>query len=469
MRGLKRMAKPIVFPYIPNSVPEVKKAMLKEIGVKDFETLCKDIPKKFLLKRRLSLPKPSSEYNVRRHIEALLSKNKSCNEMPIFLGAGCWPHYVPAVCDEIIRRSEFVTSYAGETYCDLGRLQALFEFQSMIGELVAMDVVSWPMYDWATVCGEAARMASRVTDRYEILVPKTISPDRLSVMRNFCERLMDIKLIGYDPETGQLDLEDLKSKISSKTAAVYIENPAYLGFIEAQGQEVAEIAHDHRALSIVGVEPISLGVLTPPGEYGADIVIGEGQPLGNHMNYGGGILGILACRDEERLVLEMPSRMITITTTKHEGEYGFNLWTLPKRLHSYSREKGKSFTNTSCALLGIATAVYMSLLGPQGMRELGEVIMQKSHYAIKLMSEISGVKAPVFDSTHFEEFTVSFDKTGKTVHDVNKGLLKHGIHGGKDITEEFPELGNSALYCVTEIHTKEDVDKLANALKEVVK
>ncbi len=465
------MAKLFVHPYIPNSAPDVKEAMLKEIGAKSVEELFEGVPKERMLKRRLNLPKPASEFQVRRIVEGMLAKNKSCNtELLSFLGAGCWPHYVPAVCDEINGRSEFVTAYdVGETYSDLGRFQALFEFQSMIGELLDMDVVSVAMYDWASVGGEAARMASRVTGRYEILVPKTICPERLSTMQNYCERLAEVKLFGYDRKTGELDLNDLKNRISSKTAAVYFENPSYLGLIEPQGEEVAKIAHEHGALSIVGVEPTSLGILAPPGEYGADIVVGEGQPLGVHMNYGGGVLGILACRDEERLVSEMPSLLLTIAKGQGEGEYGFTWYTLPERVHYFEREKGKSFTGSSAVLWGITAAVYMALMGPQGMRELGEAIMLKSHYAMKRLSEIGGLKVPVFDATHFEEFTVDFNGTGKTVPEINKALLRRGIQGGKDITKEFPELGKSALYCVTEVHTQADIDRLSDALQEVVR
>jgi glycine dehydrogenase subunit 1 len=302
-----------------------------------------------------------------------------------------------------------------------------------------------------------------------MLVPKIIRNERLSVMRNYCGGLIDIKLINYDPITGQLDLRDLKDKISSKTAGVYLENPSYLGFIENQGEEVSKLAHDSGALSVVGVEPSSLGVLTPPGEYGADIVVGEGQPLGIHMNYGGGVMGIIACRDQERLVSEMPSMLLTIGEGAREGEYGFTWETLPHRLHFYEREKGKTFVGTSAVLWGITAAVYLSLLGPEGMRELGEAIMQKSHYAMKLISEVEGVEAPIFSSTHFEEFTVDLDHHGKSVRDINRALLKHGIQGGKDLTREFPELGKSALYCVTEMHTQEDIERLAFALQEAIK
>lgn len=457
-----------IHPYIPNSVPEIKKEMLKEIGVKQVDELFAVIPEKIRFKKRLKLPHPTPEYEVRRHIESILSQNKTCNEMLTFVGAGCWPHYIPSVCDEINSRSEFLTAYTGDAYSDLGRYQALFEFQSMIGDLVAMDVVTFPIYDWATASGDAVRMAAMVTGRHEILVPRIISSEKLSVMRAYCGRLADIKLIDYDPKTGQLNLEDLKRNVSSETAGIYIENPTYLGFIETQVEEIGEIAHNHGALYIVGVEPLSLGLLAPPGEYSADIVCGESQPLGMHMYFGGALLGFLACRDEERFVSATGHRLITITTTEHRDEWGFT-YVLPERTMFAAREKTATFTGTTTVLWAITAAVYMSLLGPQGIRELAEVIMQKSHYAMKRLSEIKGIEVPIFNSAHFEEFTANVDGTGKTVRQVNKALLKYGIVGGKDISTEFHDLGSTAIYCVTEIHTKEDIDKLAAALEEVVK
>jgi len=442
--------------------------MLDEIGVKSVEELFADIPEKMRYRKRLNLPHPKSEYEVRRHVESLLSKNRTCNELISFLGAGCWQHFVPAVCDEINSRSEFLTAYAGDPYTDLGRYQSFFEFQSMIGELVDMDVVSFPWYDWATVAGDAVRMALIVTNRHELLVPRTISPERLSVLRTYCDGQADIRLVECNTETGQLSVEDLKRKISQKTAAVYIENPAYLGFIETGGEEISEIAHGNESLFIVGVEPLSLGILTPPGEYGADIVCGEGQPLGMHMYYGGALLGFLACRDDERLVSAVPHRLVTITKTEREGESGF-AYVLPKRTMFAARDKARSFTGTGTALWAITAAVYMSLLGPQGIRELAEAIMEKSHYAIKRLSEIRGLKVPVFNAPHFEEFTVNFDAAGKPVQEINRLLMKSGIIGGKDVTQEFPELGQTSLFCVTEIHSKAEIDKLATALQEVVR
>jgi glycine dehydrogenase subunit 1 len=460
--------KPTVYPYIPNSVPTVKNQMLKEIGAKSVEEFFEDIPDKLRLKKNMNLPTPClSEYSLRRHIERILSKNKTCQEYLNFLGAGCWQHYVPAVCDEVNQRGEFLTAYAGEPYDDHGRFQALFEYASMMGELLNMDVVNVPTYDWLQAAATAICMASRITSRREVLVSKAINADKLSKIRDYCKPKMTIKLLDYDSETGQLDLNSLNAEISSKTAAVYFENPSYLGFIEAHGDEMSKIAHDHGAVCIVGVDPISLGILAPPIEYGADIVCGDIQPLGMHMQFGGGHAGFIATRDEEKYVMEYPSRLFGIASTSVEGEYGFGDVAY-KRTSFALREEGKEFVGTATALWGITAGVYLALMGPLGMQEIGEGIMQRSHYAMLQMSKIKGVKSPVFQSTHFKEFVVNFDGTGKTVAEINKALLRHKIFGGKDLKKEFPELGNSALYCVTEVHTKDDIDRLVNALKEVV-
>jgi glycine dehydrogenase subunit 1 len=463
-----RDEKTTVYPYIPNSVPKIKKQMLKEIGAESADDLFEDIPEKLRLNKKMNLPKPLvSEYSLRRHIEEILSKNKTCQEYLNFLGAGCWQHYVPAICDEVNQRGEFLTAYAGEPYDDHGRFQALFEYASMMGELLNMDVVNVPTYDWLQAAATSIRMASRITGRNEVLVSKTISADKLSKIRDYCKPRIEVKLLDYDIETGQMDLNSLRSKISSKTAAVYFENPSYLGFIEVNGDEISNVTHDYGAISIVGVDPISLGILAPPVEYGADIVCGDLQPLGMHIQFGGGHAGFIATRDEEKYVMEYPSRLFGITPTMVEGEYGFGDVAY-ERTSFALREKGKEFVGTAAALWGITAGVYLALMGPQGMRDIGKGIMQRSHYAMMKISKIKGVRSPAFKSPHFKEFVVNFDGTGKTVSEINKALLSHKIFGGKDLTKEFPELGNSALYCVTEVHNKDDIDRLANALKEVL-
>ncbi|MBW2017892.1 MAG: aminomethyl-transferring glycine dehydrogenase subunit GcvPA [Deltaproteobacteria bacterium] len=464
--------KAFVHPYIPNSAPDLKAEMLKEIGVKDVEEIYSEIPDPLRFKGRLNLPDPfTSECELKRHVKGILSRNKTCEEFLNFLGGGCWQHYVPAVCDEIINRSEFLTAYGGTAYSTFGRMQAQFEFQSLMGELVGMDVVSKPSYSWGAVAGNAIRMAARITGRDEVLIPRTVGPERLGTIRTFCRSLTDqsgiwIKLVDYDRETGLLDLVDLEKKISSRTAAVYFENPTFLGSIEPQGAEISEIAHRNGAESIVGVDPISLGILAPPSDYGADIVVGTAQPLGIHMNYGGGEFGFIASRDEEKYVAEYPSWLISVVETVKEGEYGFGFPRF-ERTSYIGRDKAKDFLGTVAGLWTIAAAVYMSLMGPRGFEEIGETIIQRSHYAMEVLGGLEGVKV-LFPSNVFKEFVLNFNETGKSVKDINKALLDYKIFGGIDLSGSFPELGQSALYCVTEVHSKRDIDTLAASLKEVI-
>jgi glycine dehydrogenase subunit 1 len=457
-----------VHPYSPNSVPSIKKEMLKEIGVSSAKELYAEmIPDRLLLKRPMTLPEGlTSELDLKNHVAGILSKNKTANDYISFLGAGCWQHYVPKVCEIIQSRSEFLTAYAGGSHSDLGRFQANFEFQSLICDLLEMEVSGIPTYDWGAAAGNSVRMASRITGRMEILVPRNVSPARLQILRNFCgsatpEREIMITVIEMD-ESGLVDIEDLKSKMSEEVACVYFENPNYLGVIEANAREISDIAHDVEAESVVGVDAISLGVLASPASYGADIVCGEAQPLGVNMFAGGGSCGFIATRDEVSYVSEFPMRLVSMATTSEEGEYGFGM-SLYERTSYVARENAKDWVGTTTALWGITAAVYMSLLGPQGMRELGETIIQKSNYTAKLLEEIDGVEVP-FDG-FFKEFPVQFNKP---VKEVNKALLGHQIFGGKDLSWEYPELGESALYCVTEMHSLGMIEKLESALRKVL-
>lgn len=455
-------------PYIPNSVPEIKEKMLQEIGIDSVEDIFKEIPEHLRFRGEMKLPEPIlSEYALKRHVDGILAKNKACDEYTSFLGAGTWQHYVPAVCDTIASRDEFLSSYVGDAFSDHGKFQALFESASMIGELVDMDVVNTPTYDWANAIAISCRMASRINGRKEILVPKSMSPSRFAVVKNYCKPEIKVEQVAFDPKTGLLDLEDLKKKISSNTSAVYFENPTYLGVIEVQGEEISEIAHQCGAEVIVGVDPSSLGVLEAPAVYGADIVCGELQPFGMHMQWGGGLSGFIASRDEKKYVAEYPSLLFGLTPTSKEGEYGFGE-VFYERTSYASREKGKDFIGTCTALYGITAGVYLALMGPQGMKELGTGIMQRVQYAMSRISEIEGVKL-VFDGFNFKEFVVNFDGTGKSVHEINQGLKSKKIFGGKDLSAEFPELGQSALYCITEVHNQEDIDKLVAGLSEVCK
>ena len=456
-------------PYIPNSVPEVQEAMLAELGLSSLDELHAEVPEALKLKENMNLPKAmGSEFELKKHVLGLLNKNRHCDQYLNFLGAGCWQHYVPAICDEINSRGEFLTAYGGEMYNDFGRFQALFEYQSMVAELVDMEVVNVPTMDWAQAASTATRMACRLNGRSQVLVPELMDPDKFKVMKNYCAPAITLIPVGYDPATGLLDLADLKSKLSDETAAVYFENPSYLGFIETQGQEISDLVHGAGAQCIVGVDPSSLGVLAPPSQYGADIVCGDLQPLGIHMNFGGGQSGFMATRDEEAYVMEFPSRLFGLVPTKVEGEYGFDDVAYDRTSFGHHREHGKEYVGTQSALWGITAGVYLATMGPAGMQELGENILSKNAYAKSVIDKLPGVRASRFAGPGFKEFVVDFNDTGKTVAQINAALLKDEIFGGRDLSKAFPALGQSALYCFTEIHGKADIDALAAALERAL-
>jgi glycine dehydrogenase subunit 1 len=460
--------RPVVHPYIPNSVPSIKREMLEEVGAQSVDDFYEDVPERLRLGRLLDLPEPFlSEYALKRHVEGVLSKNRTCGEYLSFLGAGCYQHHVPAICDEVNQRGEFLTAYAGEPYDDHGRFQALFEYASMMGELLNMDVVNVPTYDGFQAAATALRMASRITGRREILIPETVGRDKLSKIRDYSKPDLEIRLVGYEEHSGLLDLDMLERQISERTAAVLVESPSYLGFIETRGDSICRLAHDHGALCVVSVNPISLGVLAPPADYGADIVCGDLQPLGMHMQFGGGQAGFIATRDEVKYVMEYPSRLFGIAPTRVEGEYGFGDVAY-ERTSFAVREEGKEWVGTAAALWGITAGVYLALMGPQGMREIGEGIMLRARYAMQEIGKLKGVKVPLFEGPHFEEFVVNFDETGRSASDINDALLNKRIFGGKDLSREFPQLGQSALFCVSEVHTKAEIDTLVAALREVV-
>jgi len=457
-----------VFPYIPNSVPEVKAQMLKEVGAKDVMDLYVEIPERLRFKRRLNLPEPiMSEYSLRRHVEGLLEKNHNSRQHLSFLGAGCAEHFIPAVCDEINGRGEFLTAYVGESYADHGKWQALFEFCSLMGELLEMDILSCPLYDGSQAAATSVRMASRMTGRKEVVIPRQLNPEVKLVMKNYLKPDISIKEVSFDPSTGLIDIDDLKSKVTSKTAAVLIENPSYFGVLETQAEEIGKIARERRAEFIVYADPISLGVVAPPCRYGATIACGDFHPLGIPLMAGGGQGGYIATHDDMRYIGEFKDLMFGITNTSVEGEYGFGE-VLFDRTSYGSREKGKEFTGTSTGIWAITAAVYLSLMGPKGMEETGRTIMQMSQYAAKELAAVKGLRMRFPKTPFFKEFVVSFDGTrAKTVERVNRELLKRGIIGGKDLSKEFPEMGQSSLYCVTEARTAEDIHRLVEAIKGV--
>jgi glycine dehydrogenase subunit 1 len=460
--------RPLVYPYIPNSVPRIKQEMLTAVEAQSMEEFYEDVPEELRLREPMNLPTPlPSEYALKRHVEGLLDRNQTSDELLSFLGAGCYHHHVPAVCDEVNRRGEFLTAYAGEPYDDHGRFQALFEYTSMMGELLNMDVVNVPTYDGFQATATSLRMASRLTGRPEALICGAISRQKLCKIEDYCRATMQLRLLPFDAQTGKVDLNALQVAISDQTAAVYFENPSFLGALETSGDEISQIAHDHGAVCVVGVDPISLGILTPPADYGADIVCGDIQPLGMHMQFGGGQAGFIATRDEEAYVMEYPSRLFGIAPTSVPGEYGFGDVAYDRTSFAV-REKGKEWVGTASALWGITAGVYLALMGPKGMVDIGEGIMARTRYTMTRIDILEGVRVPLLKSPHFKEFVVNFDGSGKTVTEINGALLRQGILGGKDLSQDFPRLGESALYCVTEVHTKADIDNLVDALQEVL-
>lgn len=455
-------------PYIPNSNQLILRSMLQDIGISSVDELFRDIPEEIRSKAKLDVPSHMSEAEVRRKVERILGKNLSTKEVTSFLGAGIWPHYVPAAVDAIISRGEFLTSYTPyQPEISQGMLQALFEYQSLICELTAMDYANSSLYDWSTALGEAARMASRVTGRQEFVVPHYCHPERIATLKTFAEHA-GIKIVELlqDQETGAVDVPSLTKKLSSNTAGVYIEYPSFLGFVEEDVEEIGRVVHQVGSIFVVGVEPISMGILRPPGDFGADIVIGEGQPLGNHMNFGGPLLGIFACKGAT-LLRQMPGRIIGKTATE-DGRQAAYCMALQTREQHIRREKATSNICTNEALLAVAASIYLSLLGPRGLIELCNTISDRTQYALQKLRTLQGVIAPRFNAFHFMEFAVNFDGTGTTVSEVNESLFNAGIQGGLDLSEMFPELGQTALYCFTEVHSHEDIDMLVDKLRQIL-
>ena len=445
--------------------------MLAAIGVKHVEELYSEVPERLRFKGRLDLPEPFlSEYELGKHIRGILARNATCDDYLSFLGGGCEQHHIPAVVDAMIGRGEFLTAYFGNAYTDNGAFQALFEYQSLLCDLLGMEIAGYPLTCGLHASGTAVRMAARITNRSEVLVPATVNPRRLQQMRTYCQNseVASITAVAYDRASGLLDIRDLKEKLHPGVACMLVENPSYLGGIEPQIEAIADEVHSAGALLVACVNPISLGVLANPGDYGAEIACGDSQPLGVHMNYGGGATGFVATREVPEHIAEFPNQMVNIANTALGGSFGFTMYAYPERLSYMARELARDYTGTNAALWAMANAVYLSLMGPQGMREVGETIVKKSHYAKKLIAGIPHVTLP-FSAAHFNEFVVNFDDTGKSVTQVNRELLEKRIFGGVDISKDFPELGQSALFCISEIHSADDLQALAGALNEVAR
>ncbi|UMZ74292.1 aminomethyl-transferring glycine dehydrogenase subunit GcvPA [Natranaerofaba carboxydovora] len=456
-----------VYPYIPNSAPHLKSQLMEYLGINDIEELYESIPERLRYNEKLDIPQAcDSEFELKKHVEGIISKNISSQDFISFLGGGTWNHYVPSVCETIMSRDEFLTTYNREAYLDKGKFQALFETQSMLGDMLEMDVVSLPTYDSSNAVAFACRMANRINKRTEIVVPKSIRPSKLSIIKNYCEPKISVKEVDFDFSTGLINLNQLKETVSENTAAVVIENPSYLGFIETQVEEISEIIHEYGGELIVSVDPLSLGTIAPPSSYGADIVCCELQPLGIPMQAGGGMAGVIATREEEKYVSEIPMMLYGIWTENERGMINFGNVAFEKTSYA-KREEGRDYVGTQAVLHSIIAGVYLAVIGPKGLKEISQGIMERVKYAKNLLNKLNGVKVQ-FDNVSFKEFVLNFDGTGKKVDEINKELLDNQIIGGKSLKKDYPELGESSLICVTEVHTKKEIDELYSELNKII-
>ncbi|QQG48565.1 MAG: aminomethyl-transferring glycine dehydrogenase subunit GcvPA [archaeon] len=448
-------------PLLPNLDEALVAKMLSKIGAKSIDELFSDIPPGVRLGRALKVPEGGSEYSVRRDVQNRLSANKTPPGSLCFLGGGVWPHYIPAVVESIMSRNEFYTAYTPyQAEISQGILQALFEYQSLMCDLLGMEACNSSMYDWASAAGEAVRMAARVTGRKKVLVAESTSPRRLAVIRTYSEAMgVEIVPVSFDRSTGTLDSSDLVKK-APDSACLYIENPNYFGVIEEESERVASLVKASGGLTIVGVDPISLSLVREPGSYGADIVVGEGQPLGIPMNYGGPHLGIFAVKDL-KLARSMPGRLIGLTSSVADPARKAFAMVLQAREQHIRREGATSNVCTNQSLMAVAAACYLSLLGKEGFRSLGEAVIANSHYASRRLSKVKGVSSPHFSGSFFKEFVVSYEKARAPA--VHERLAKANVLAGYPLE---PATGiNGGVYCVTEVHTREDIERLSSALE----
>jgi glycine dehydrogenase subunit 1 len=443
--------------FIPNS--PLKKSMLHELLLHDINDLFSDIPKKLHIEN-LKLPADQTQQEVEDHMRQLAKHNKSFCEIPNFLGGGYKPHYIPAAVKSILSRSEFYTAYTPyQPETSQGFLQAIFEYQSMIAELTGMDVSNASVYDGATALGEAALMSMRITKKKTFLIPQNISWEKKSILSNYTKGAgITIKEIPYDKKTGTMNLEDLKKILQANIAGLYIENPNFFGVFEEAVDEIHSLLQQQQTLFIVGVDPISLGICKSPGQYGADIVIGEGKSLGNPLDFGGSTLGIFACKNE--FIRQIPGRLIGMTKDQ-QGKRAFCM-TMQTREQHIRREKATSNICTNEGLCMLATAVYLAWLGGKGLQTLAEKNFERGQYLEKQICTIPGF-SKVFSGAHFNEFVIHHPHAPK----LHNHLLQHGIQGGLLLEPWYPTLKDSMLFGITEIHSNESIAQLLTALKEV--
>ena len=444
--------------YISNTRDE-QDEMLKEIGVASIEDLLQDIPYEIRLKRELQLPKPLSEAELKDDLLQMSERNADLIHHASFLGAGAYDHFIPSVVGHLISRSEFYTSYTPyQAEMSQGLLQTIYEFQTMISELTGMDVANASLYDGASALAEAAIMALRVTRRAKILVSKNIHPHYRMVLKTYLTGTQT-EIIEVPWVNGVTDLDWIKGRLDDKTAAVMIQIPNFFGCLESV-EDLAAMSHQQGALLAVSVDPLSLGVLQAPGAVGADIVVGEGQALGNGLSFGGPYLGFFATRSE--YVRKMPGRVVGATVDA-KGQGGYCL-TLQTREQHIKRERATSNICTNEALAALAATVYLSVMGRQGLKDVGRLCLHKAHYLQRRICELKGFEQ-AFNQPFFKEFVL---RTPLLPARINKRLFKEGIIGGYDLGRIDRQLKNHWLLCVTERRTRGEMDRLVEILKGMV-
>ncbi|MCR4407247.1 MAG: aminomethyl-transferring glycine dehydrogenase subunit GcvPA [Anaerolineae bacterium] len=451
--------------YVPHSQAE-RQAMLAAIGVDRVEDLFADVPEALRFPE-ISLPEPLSEPEILRELQGMSESNADLDHYACFLGAGAYNHYVPSVVDHVLSRSEFYTAYTPyQPEVSQGTLQTIFEYQSMICALTGMDVANASHYDGATSMAEAVLMAVAVSrdKRRKVILSPTIHPEYRETVRTYTQG-MGLTVVGDELSAwGQgidFDPQALKALLDSDTACLIVQNPDFFGQMKSPAalQALADAVHAAGALFVISADPISLGLFTPPGDYGADIVIGEGQPLGNAISFGGPYLGYFACKD--RFKHKMAGRLVG-ETVDTQGRRGFVL-TLTAREQHIRREKATSNICSNQALCALAAGVYLATLGKRGLRTVAELCYHKAHYAASQIAALNGYQL-VSKEPFFKEFVVRFPKP---VAEVNRYLLDEwGIIGGYDLGQVYPHLAGHALLCVTEMNSRADIDDLVQALKE---
>ena len=442
--------------FIPNTESE-QAEMLNAIGVKSIADLFAVVPEAVRFPQ-LNLPKPLSEMEIMAELTAMSDKNADTFHYSAFIGAGAYNHFQPAIVGQMIARSEFLTAYTPyQPEVSQGTLQAIFEYQTMVSELLAMDVVNASHYDGATALAEAAIMAYHVSrgKRKKVLVPPGVKPNYRKVMRTYTQGL-PIEITGDEnPDT---DLAALTAMLDSDTACLVVQSPNFFGELEDL-RGLADTVHAAGALLVVHTDPHSLGLFTPPGEYGADIVTAEGHALGNPLNFGGPYLGIFATT--QKLVRKMPGRVVGQTVDTN-GKRGFVL-TLSTREQHIRREKATSNICSNQGLNALAAAVYLAAMGKNGMRRVAELSYHKAHYAAAEIDKLSGYSL-LTTKPFFKEFVI---QCPKPVAEINTALLAKNIIGGYDLSHRYPARANQMLVAVTEMNSRRQIDEFVAALKEV--